>query len=213
MIDINSVKPSNLWYVIGLITADGCLSNDKRHINITSKDREHLHSVKKALYLDNQIGRKTRSKERDKRYSHLQFGDVRFYKYLLSLGITPRKSLTIGRINVDDEYFVDFLRGVIDGDGNISTWVHRTNRNHQWCFRIFSASFTFIEWLNEKIQNKFGVQGRLYSRKEKGKTNLIHILKFGKISASVILEQTYYPGSLSLMRKMTRVQLCLQQVN
>lgn len=130
MIDVKKIKPSDLWYVIGYIATDGYLSSDKRHINITSKDRDHLYKIKAALYLQNTIGRKS-SGFSEKNFSQLQFGDVKFYRFLEGLGLTSKKSLTLGPLSINNNFFKDFLRGVIDGDGNISTWIHKTNHNRQ----------------------------------------------------------------------------------
>jgi len=49
----------DLAYVVGLITSDGCLYNDGRHLSITSKDRDLLNTVKKILGLKVKIGYKT----------------------------------------------------------------------------------------------------------------------------------------------------------
>lgn len=197
--------------MIGYIATDGYLSSDSRHINITSKDREHLYKIRHSLFLRNKIGRKSREREKEKKFSQLQFGDVKFYKYLVDLGLTSKKSLTIGSLKIDDSFFADFLRGVIDGDGNISTWIHKTNYHRQWCLRIFSASPVFIKWLNDKIEEVFGFRGMFYERKLKNRDNLGYILKFGKIKATPILQQIYYPGCLSLERKFLKVELCLQE--
>ena len=47
---------SNLAYAIGLITTDGCLSNDGRHLTLVSKDIEQLENIKKCLDLRVKIG-------------------------------------------------------------------------------------------------------------------------------------------------------------
>ena len=108
MVDLKSVRPQHLWYVIGLIATDGSLSKDGRHINITSKDRRYLYSVRQALGIKNKIGRKTRGGSEEKKYSQLQLGDVNFYRYLLTIGLTHRKSLTLGEIKINRKYFIDF---------------------------------------------------------------------------------------------------------
>lgn len=210
MVDLNKVKRSDLWYVIGYIATDGSLSIDGRHIIITSKDRAHLYSLRKALLLKNRIGRKARGYEIEKKYSQLQFGDINFYRYLISLGLTPNKSLTLGSLKIDNNFFIDFLRGVIDGDGNIATWVHKTNNHTQWCLRIYSASNSFIKWLNKEIGNEFGLESKVYLKKAIGRKNYIYHLRFGKIAASKIFKEIYYIGSLSLERKFLRARLCLQ---
>lgn len=211
MIDINRIRPADLWYVVGYIATDGCLSIDGRHINITSKDREHLYKIKDALLLKNKIGSKAREAEKKKRYSYLQFGDVVFYKFLNKIGLTSKKSLTLGPLNVDKSFFPDFLRGVIDGDGNISTWIHKTNFHRQRSLRVFSASPLFIEWLKESVERYFEMPGKLYFKKRVDRKNGHYVLKYGKNFAKIILRKLYYDGCLSLERKFLQARLCLQE--
>lgn len=213
MVDLKYIQPEHLWYIIGLIATDGNLSKDGRHINITSKDRKFLFLVKKILKLKNKIGKKTREKSKEKIYSQLQFGDVKFYRFLEDIGLTKKKSLTMGVLKIDKIYFLDFLRGVIDGDGNISTWIHRTNLHRQWSLRIVSAAPLFIQWLKMEMENYFDVWGKLYCYKYKNKSNPIYILKFGKLSAKVILKLVYYEDCLSLSRKYKNAAVCLQDKN
>ena len=70
-------------YAIGLITTDGNLSPDGRHINLTTKDYDLAVTFKRCLGLENKIGRKARGSNLDeKRYFVVQFGDVSFYGFL-----------------------------------------------------------------------------------------------------------------------------------
>src|SRR3989344_3916087 len=78
-------------YAIGLITTDGCLSGDGRHIDFTSKDISLLKTFLKCLGIKNKIGRKTSGYSHNK-YTRIQFGDVIFYRFLLGIGLTPAKS-------------------------------------------------------------------------------------------------------------------------
>ncbi len=106
----------NFAYAIGLIATDGCLSKDGRHIILVSKDVDQLNNFKSCLSLENKIGT-TVSGYNGKSYTRIQFGDVLLYKFLLSIGLTPAKSKTIGKLKIPEIYFFDFLRGVLDGDG------------------------------------------------------------------------------------------------
>ncbi|MDI6734382.1 MAG: LAGLIDADG family homing endonuclease [Patescibacteria group bacterium] len=210
MVDLSLIKLKNLWYVIGLITADGNLSTDGRHINITSKEIDSLQNVKNALKINNKIGRKARAHEKRKKYFVLQIGDIRFYRYLLNIGLTQRKSLSLKELQVPNDYFLDFLRGVIDGDGSISTWLHRTNGNTQWSLRIVSGSSIFLQWLKTKTEQLLPVKGKLYGYKYPSKNNLLYILKFGKFPAKLILKQCYYKGCVALRRKLHQAQKCIK---
>lgn len=208
MSKVQKLDLSDLWYIIGYIATDGNLSKDGRHIDITSKDRAHLYKIRKALGLKLKIGRKARGGESLKKYSTLQIGNVKFYHFLLTLGLSPRKSLTLSAIKVNRRFVNDFLRGVIDGDGNISTWIHKTNLCRQWRLRIYSASPEFILWLNKTIEEEFGFVGVIhYPTSGKGKVCRLH---FGKTKASLILKYIYYKDCLSLDRKRDAAsRLCL----
>ena len=65
----------NIAYVVGLITTDGNLSIDGRHIDFTSKDIQLIKTFKKCLGIKNKIGLKI-SGFSDKKYFRIQFGDV-----------------------------------------------------------------------------------------------------------------------------------------
>lgn len=47
-----------LAYAVGLITTDGSLSSDGRHIDFTSNDKELINTFKKCLNLKNKIRKK-----------------------------------------------------------------------------------------------------------------------------------------------------------
>lgn len=213
MVDLKNTKQENLWYVVGLIVTDGNLSSDGRHIHITSKDICILEKVRDALGLEAKIGRKSSGSNKEKKYGFLAFSDVNFYRYLLSIGLTPRKSLTIGEIAVPIKYFSDFTRGIIDGDGNISRWIHSTNKHEQWSLRIVSGSERFIKWFAGVAMKYFDVSGRLHVAQSKQKKNPLYLVKFGKIATKIILSKSYYPDCLALPRKQAQATLCIKSGN
>lgn len=212
MINLKNISPANLWYIIGYIATDGHLSKDGRHIVITSKDRDHIFAIRRALGIKNKVGLKSRSNENRKIYSNLQFGDVKFYNCLLKIGLVQNKSLGLGKIIVQPTNFVDFVRGVIDGDGSITSWTHKSNLHRQWSVRITSAAPKFIKWLHKTIEYFFAVKGKLYCYKY-GRKNSIYTLKFGKLASKVILKKIYYKNSLALKRKKLTSVMCLQDKN
>src|SRR3989338_5725455 len=115
-------------YAIGLLTTDGSLSIDGRHINFTSKDVELVELFKKCLNLQNRIGLKS-GVTKIKNISQVQFGDVNFYKFLQSIGLMPRKTKLLAALEVPDWYFFDFLRVNFDGDGTFySYWIPGGNQ-------------------------------------------------------------------------------------
>ncbi len=195
-------KDKDLWYLVGLIATDGNLSSDGRHIDITSKNLDFLETIKKMLGLENKVGIKYRGK-RIGEYYRIQIANKNFYEFLLSVGLTPKKSLSLGKLKISIQWFPDFLRGVIDGDGSIRSWVHPSNHSEQWSLRVYSASPAFIQWLQRMIEKIFFVKGQIHDNKSRS-----FVLKYGKLAAKRILDGCYYEGCLSLDRKARLAEAC-----
>src|SRR3989339_1320183 len=102
------VWTANFAYVVGLICSDGSLSKDGRHLDFTSKDIEQIENFRKILKLNNKIRLKNSGSNRLKKYYSIQFGDVKLYRFLVSIGITANKSKTIYEIEIPDKYFIDY---------------------------------------------------------------------------------------------------------
>ena len=152
----------SLAYCIGLITTDGSLSKDGRHISLTSKDIEQIYNFSKALNLKNKIGKKTSSYGKGKLYYVIQFGNIKFYKFLLSIGLHPNKTKTIKELTIPDKYFGDFLRGHLDGDGfTNSYWDKRWKSSFMFYTGFISASREHLEWIKNTIIRLYGVHGRI----------------------------------------------------
>jgi hypothetical protein len=198
------VSGTNLWYLVGLITSDGCLSSDGRHIDITTSERTFLEELKNRLKLVCKIGIKNKGMK-NQAY-RFQISNKSFYEFLLSIGLTPSKSLTIKELAVPDEYFGDFLRGLIDGDGCIRSWIHPTNKREQWSLRIYSGSIKFLGWLGQMIETILEARGKIYRYNKQGSC---YVLKFGKMAARHIVQQCYYPGSFGLERKNLLAEECI----
>src|SRR5438046_4171751 len=100
-----------------------CLYTDRRKINFKSEDRQLVET-----YL-NVLGRTNRVKQAGTRTGGIvyftEFHDSKLYEWFRSVGLTPRKSLTLGAIDVPDAYLVPLARGLMDGDGSILNFVHR----------------------------------------------------------------------------------------
>ncbi len=203
------INPNVFWYVVGYIATDGSLSKDGRHVSITSKDHEHLEKIKIEFGITSKITRKSRDKEKDKKYSVLQIGGVSNYRFLNSIGMFSRKTWDMGALKIEGEYFNDFLRGVIDGDGCIYSWKHRGNKHTQWSLRISGAAPKFINWLGETIQDKYLARGKIHIANSKDKSPM-HILKFGKLATQRIVRAVYYNNCFCLNRKLLKALECLQ---
>lgn len=184
----------NFAYALGLIASDGNLSPDGRHINFTTKDLELAENFRIALKLENRIGRKGRGYSKEKNYYVVQFGDVNFYRFLLKLGLTPKKSKTIGPLNIESNFFYDFLRGCFDGDGNINEFKHPESKQLQLQVRFYSASKKFVHWLQNSVRTN---NLRSYIKLHK----MIYALVYGKEASKKLLKLMYNPTAIKLQRK------------
>ncbi len=197
-------------YAIGLLVTDGCLYNDQLHINLTSKDIEMLENFKNCLQINNIIGRKSSGSSRTI-YYQVQFGDVLFYKFLLSIGLMSAKSKIIGEIKVPSEYFFDYLRGCFDGDGCFySYWDPRWRSSFMFYVEFISASRIHIDWLRLQIESRLNIRGHITSRK---KGNQCYQLKYGKKEGLELIQKMYYnPSVVCLSRKRSKIEKALKQV-
>ena len=188
------------------MVTDGCLSKDGRHLDFTSKDKEQIDNFLTCLNLTCKISDKVSGK--GNRCLRVQFSNVLFYQFLVSVGLTPAKSKTLGEIKIPDEYFFDaILRGCFDGDGCFySYWDPRWRSSHMFYVEFVSASIKHLEWVRNQLQSKTAVFGHL----TKNKTNTFYQLKYAKKEALEIIKRMYYnPDVVCLSRKKNKVQKAL----
>jgi len=195
-------------YAVGLLTADGCLSKDGRHIDLTSKDKAQIILFKKCLGLGTKVSAKY-SGNGNKSY-HTQFGDVLFYQFLVSIGLSPAKSKTLSAVQIPDEYFSDFFRGYFDGDGSSYSYYDPQYKNsYRFYISFTSASPKFFEWLRNVLNEKFGVHGYV----GRNRNNSYVQLKYSKREAIVLSRNMYYrTGAPCLRRKYLKIKRSLQMI-
>ncbi len=198
-----------LAYAVGLIATDGNLSIDGRHIELTSKDVEQLKNFCNCLNKQVKIGQKI-SGYTGTYHSHVQIGDITLYKFLLKIGLTPKKSKTIGELKIPNRYFVDFLRGCLDGDGcTYSYWDPRWRSSFMLYTTFTSASSSHVLWLQGKIEELYGIIGKV-SFDNRSNYNL----RFAKTASTTLLGKIYYKKNLiCLTRKRLKVEASLGIIN
>jgi hypothetical protein len=191
-----------LAYFVGLMAADGNLSKDGRHLNLVSKDKDLLEQVKEKMEIRAKIAPHYRSGERLEKFKawHLQFGDVVLYRWLVSIGMTPRKSKTIKKVDVPDQFFSHFLRGLFDGDGSIySYWDKRWKSSYMYYVSFTSGSKPFLDWLQERIYTLYTLKGHQSS------STRCYQLKYSKHRARELLYVMYEDATIRLRRKSEKV--------
>ena len=200
---------ANFAYAIGLLVTDGSLSKDGRHICFTSKDKEQIDNFKKCLNIKKIKTGINFGKDKIQFAYRSQFGDVSFYKFLNSIGISSNKSLTIGKLEILEKYFFDFLRGSFDGDGSFySYWDPRWRSSYMFYLTFNSASYAHILWLREEIHKRLYIYGHVSKSKSKGS---IYSLRYAKKEALEIIMKMYYnPKVVSLSRKRLKIEKALK---
>ena len=210
---VRSHIPAPVWspqmaYAVGLLATDGCLARDRRHIAFTSNDRDLVESFLRCL------GRPIRYRTQRTRIGNpcyqADFSDVRLYDWLGSVGLTPRKSLTLAGIDVPNEFLLHLVRGLIDGDGSIYTLIHaptkRTAPNYRyerlWVY-FNSASVAHIEWVRSQLERVMGLRGYM-AREEREGRHPFFKLKFGKRDSIVLLSTLYADRSAPRLERKYR---------
>ncbi|MCX6703436.1 MAG: hypothetical protein NTV02_01980 [Candidatus Zambryskibacteria bacterium] len=196
----------DLAYAIGLLASDGCLSNNGLLIDLTSNDREQLENYSKCLGVSFKISEKSSGGGR--RSLRVQFKNRIFYDFLLSIGLTKKKSLTLGQLAIPEEYFFDFLRGCFDGDGcSYSYWDPRWKSSFMFYVGFTSASKNFIDWIREEIKNRIEINGHTTESKRK---NHCYQIKYAKYEGIKLVQAMYKNKKcICLTRKKLKINECL----
>ena len=196
----------NFAYAIGLIASDGWLSKGTYRIGFGSKELEMMTNFILALGLKNKLGRHARGGEKDKRYFYINFKSKLFYNFLLTIGLTPTKSHTIGPLAIPDQFFGDFLRGLFDGDGTFYSFKDpRWPNSFLYKTSFASASKYFLTWLKKKTTKLYDVKG--YLHQGAGVMNL----EYTKRDSAKLFEAMYRREDiLFLSRKYRKMKTALE---
>lgn len=194
-------------YVVGLMATDGCLINTGRHLSFDSADEQLVRTFLRCL------GRSLNYAAVPTRTGGVayqaRFSDVRFYQWLLTIGLMPRKSLTLGAIDVSDRFLLPVVRGLLDGDGHISNFVHHPTPGtfpeyeyeRFWVY-FNSASRPHIEWLKQRLSALLSIDGYIERRPPREGRREFFRLKYGKHASSVLMQRLYeHPQAPRLERK------------
>jgi hypothetical protein len=138
----------------------------------------------------------------------VQLGDVDLYRWLSDTGLTQRKSLTLGRVEVPSELFLDMVRGLFDGDGSISHYVHRPvlRKYPRYLYRrltvrFHSASPAHLRWLQKRLADVLSIKGAVVEQSKDREHNM-YALQYAKYASISLLTKLYEnPASPRLHRK------------
>jgi hypothetical protein len=180
----------NIAYIVGLITTDGNLSKDGRHIEFSSKDIELINIFRQCLSLKNKIGYKKCGYSKNL-CARVQFGNVKFYNWLQNIGLSTNKSKKLGALKVPKQYMPDFLRGHIDGDGTVRVYKDKLFPNSERLYTIFgSGSIKHLQWISNVIASLYNITGKI-----KAGTRIWQLV-YSKKNSTILLNKIYYNKNL-----------------
>lgn len=106
-------------------------------------------------------------------------------------------------LNIPDLYLPDFLRGHLDGDGDIRVYQDPIYpRSQRLYVRFISASRLHLIWLQARIFALFKLKG--HTRKA---TNGVYEVRYAKKESKLLLSKIYYNKNvLCLKRKRKLVE-------
>jgi hypothetical protein len=191
-------------YAVGLGATDGCLINTGRHVAFVSTDRDQMEAFLTC------VGRNASTSKirKDGNAYRVQLGDVELYRWLEQAGLTQRKSLTLGKVEVPPAFFLDLVRGLLDGDGSIAHYVHRpVARNYprylyrRLTVRFHSASPEHLRWLQKALADVLSIKGAVLQQSKNLPHNM-YALQYAKYASISLLTRLYEnAASPRLLRK------------
>lgn len=178
-------------YVVGFLTADGCVEPHFNRISceLSMKDYKHLVNIRNLISSTNPICVK-----KTKYACSLAIHNKKMVSDIIEKGVLPRKTTRVRLPHMPNEVFKDFLRGYIDGDGSIYY-------NGNSIVLCILGNNDFIKDLKDKILSFYGLDSTISEHnKHLGTKNCYRIRYCGK-KMKFMLDDIYYDDCFSLMRK------------
>jgi len=198
-----------LAYAVGLLATDGC-QTDGRHLAFPSADRELVEILLRCRGKTNKIT--TERTRTGGTVYRTQIGDVRLCRWLLTVGVTPRKSLTLGPLNVPDELLLECARGLMDGDGGITHFTHAATKKSYPDYRyerivvgFNSASRAHLEWLRAKLEPYAEAPGWLGIRAATARRHEFVTLRYGTRDGLRLLPLLYRDHTVPRLERKYRI--------
>lgn len=203
-----NIDSKNKAYFLGLIYADGYISFNKGYyelgITLQSQDKYILEILNQELGGVHIIKHKAPVKKIINgvhTISH-DVDELRVYSKkivmdLIHLGVLPNKTKSSVYPIVPDNYFIDFLRGYIDGDGCFYN-------NKKYCIlHITCANQAPLDWIKDKLKNDYDIKTQVYKLKDKK----YRLMCTNKDSMTKLVNSLYYSVDVvCLSRKFDKIK-------
>ena len=143
-------------FLLGFITADGSMRNDLSQLTITQKEDESwwiLNMIRNFIQPD---------------AKSLTITNKKLCKDLFDKGIIPNKTYDFTQVEIDklwtsvpDEYKYDFIRGLLDGDGNIRWFYQKDTSKTMSCNIGFTGNKFLLQKIIDFIKQEFNYEPKI----------------------------------------------------
>jgi len=187
-------EASSYWF--GFLMADGCVYINNRQYTLAlachERDRAHVERFRKFLRTDIPI----RTQSRARRLIQFAFSDKALVTKLAQKGLVPRKTFRTRFPDLPSSMYRHFIRGYLDGDGNIYWHPERGLQLR------FPGTKSFLEGLRTVIKQELGIssRSRLY-RFPRVKGGQLYSLRYWDGQARAVLAWLYRDATIYLPRK------------
>lgn len=194
------IDDSDKAYILGLLYADGNINKSGYVCSITLQERDKsiLNKISDLIYKEDRV-KLVKSKNVNWQNSYcLRICSKRVCDALMYYGLHPTKSLDLRfPTNIPFQFYKDFFRGYVDGDGSIFT---KGKNAHVY----FISTKSFCEEAQFFIENCLDINCSVYPKQGKygiynGTTYYLQI--GGRNQVSKFLEWIYKDSSLYIERK------------
>jgi len=159
-------------YWLGVIVSDGTIQKDGYKTSLASKDKDLIEKFKIAIKSEHTISKieqfDKRTKKTYKRYM-IQISSKEFTTNIINLGVTNRKSYVCEFPNIEEKYYLSFLRGLFDGDGSLGFETENSIR------MSFTATKEIINHIQIFLEKKHKIKPHpIYVTSENMNVNRTH---------------------------------------
>lgn len=200
---------ARLAYAVGLIATDGGITRG-RTLGFPSADRELVRHLLACLGKTNKISRVPAKS--GGYYYRTQIGDAAFCRWLNTIGIGPRKSLTIGALRIPSAHLFTVARGLLDGDGSVMNKKARADvgrrPDYYWEYlqtKFVCGSRTHLDWLKEALRESLGIDGLIITRAARGRRHASYTLRYCKKESLILLPCIYRDRDAPRLNRKWRV--------
>jgi hypothetical protein len=196
---------SNMVYILGFLSADGYINNDLNFVRIAlqENDRQLLELIKNELKYEGEIKsvkRKVKNKEYD--VCVLTVCNKTIVEDLKKFNIVNNKSLIlkVPYDKIPKEYWIDYIRGIFDGDGSVKVRKKQESHNTHILIEFSSGSKECIEDLTFML-HELGISKFSIRESKTSSGNSFYEITISTLPSKELYNLMYYNNDLICLKR------------